>query len=152
MAPVAAAHPDDKDKSDTPTVEHYEWSTAKARLGVMVMSLTPELREYFGAAKDRGVLVAKVEPKSAAATAGIAVGDVIVDVRGHTVDDATDVISALAIAKKGDTVSVQVIRNKKPLTLQAKITDTTMSMLDDLWPKWFQDFLNPHKPEQTARM
>ena len=46
--------------------EHLEFSTGKARLGVYVMSLTPELRKHFGAGDD-GVMVARVEPMSAAA-------------------------------------------------------------------------------------
>jgi S1-C subfamily serine protease len=59
------------------TVEKFEWSTSKGRLGVMVMSLTPELRKHFGAPDDRGVLVAHVEPDTPAAKAGVEVGDVI---------------------------------------------------------------------------
>ena len=82
-----------------PDVETFEWSTmtSKGRLGVMVTGLTPELRTYFGTDKDRGVLVARVEERSAAATAGLRVGDVIVEVRGHKIEDGADVIAALAL-------------------------------------------------------
>ena len=34
--------------------DKYELSTSRPRLGVMVMSLTPELRKHLGAAEDRG--------------------------------------------------------------------------------------------------
>ena len=59
--------------------QHFEWSmsTGRGRLGVMVLGLTPELREHFRAPSDRGVMIARVEPKSVAETAGLAVGDVL---------------------------------------------------------------------------
>src|SRR5512147_2865056 len=113
-APASVAAGPSKDPWSTPqsnTVEKFEWSTAKGRLGLMVMSLTPELRKHFGAAEDRGVLVAHVEPSTPAAAAGIAVGDVIVGVRGHKVDAAPDVLSALADVTKGERVTVELLRD-----------------------------------------
>lgn len=112
-------------KGHGPNVQRFEWSmfSSKGRLGVMVMSLTPELRSHFGADQDRGVLVARVEPGSAAAQAGVAVGDVLVEVRGTPVDGATDVMHALDGANKGDRVALRVIRDGKPLSLTATMTD-----------------------------
>ena len=75
MPASAAAGPFNDSWSSPQIFEKYEWSTSKGRLGVMVMSLTPELRKHLGAAEDRGVLVAHVEPGTPAASAGIAVGD-----------------------------------------------------------------------------
>jgi membrane-associated protease RseP (regulator of RpoE activity) len=172
VAPLSAAadrSPSDHPPADRPQIETFEWSTATdhARLGVMVIGITPELRKHFGAAEDRGVLIARVEPKSAAATAGLEVGDLIVEVRGHAVDSAGDVLSALAPAKQGDPVSIAVIRDRRPLTLQAKLTTppprataAPPRWLDDWFdemrhrfrnPDWFEDMLPPFpspKPEQ----
>jgi len=51
---------------------NFEWSTSQdSRLGVMVIGLNSELRSFFGAPKDRGLLVAQVAPDSPAARAGI---------------------------------------------------------------------------------
>jgi S1-C subfamily serine protease len=74
-APTSVAAGPSNDPWSTPraqTVEKFEWSTAKERLGVMVMGLTPDLRKHFGAPEDRGVLVAQVESGTPAATAGMA--------------------------------------------------------------------------------
>src|SRR5215510_6416279 len=60
------------------------------RLGISVETLTPQLRDYFGA-KD-GVLVKSVTDGSAAAKAGIKAGDVITAVNGTHVEDASDVV------------------------------------------------------------
>ena len=164
VAPLSAAadpQPSDRPSAARPQIETFEWSTATdhARLGVMVIGLTPELRKHFGAAEDRGVLIGRVEPKSAAAAAGLAVGDLIVEVRGRAVDSAGDVLSALAPAKQGDTVSIAVIRDHKPLTLQAKLTTpppragaASPRWLNDWFeemrrgfrnPDWFEDMLPP---------
>jgi membrane-associated protease RseP (regulator of RpoE activity) len=136
---AAIAEPDKKSSDPWGHVETFEWmsSSQGARLGVMVMSLTPELRGYFGAPDDKGVLIAKVEPGSAAAAAGLEVGDVIVDVKGNAVDEASDVIESLAGAKTGDTIKVAVVRDHKPLSLDAKITATRSATKAE--PKWLED-------------
>ncbi|HWU87647.1 MAG TPA: PDZ domain-containing protein [Kofleriaceae bacterium] len=144
-APASAiAKPHDRRPDDSWT-ETYAWSTAtsRGRLGVMVIGLTPELRSHFGAPSDRGVLIGRVEPKSAAATAGLAVGDILTAVRGKAVDSAADVLSVLAKAKKDDTVSLSVIRDRKPLTLSAKmLDDPPPPMVKAPWPGWMKDWFD----------
>lgn len=145
-APASAlASPDaPAPKSDDPTTQTFEWSmsTSRARLGVMVIGLTPELRTHLGAPSDRGVIVGRVEPHSAAAAAGLAVGDVITTVKGEAVDDGGDVLAALASSKKGDTVSIAVIRDRKPLTLSAKLVNDAgpTSMSNAPWPAWIREW------------
>ena len=154
-APASAVAGPSNDSSSTPstTFEKLEWSTSKGRLGVMVMGLTPELRKHFGAAADRGVLVARVEPGTPAAAAGIAVGDVIVEVRGNTIDNASDVLSALADVGKGQSATIQLVRDGKPRTLQATLADDARpSMLDPSWsrPSWLRDFMKPQHPQPST--
>lgn len=154
----------DPPRSPKPQIETFEFSTmaSKGRLGVMVMSLTPELRTFFGAPSDRGVLIARVEPGSAAEAAGIAVGDVLVDVKGTQVDDALDVLSTLAGGKQGDAIQLGVIRDKQRMTRTATLTEDApprsarppLSLLDDALPgmDWLRDLLaDPHRPDRTTR-
>lgn len=131
-APLSAVAGPDSTKPDEPSTETFEWSTtpSRARLGAMVMGLTPELREHFGAPADKGVMVARVEPNSSAAAAGLAVGDILTDVKGESVDSAIDVLSALATTKKNETVSISVIRDHKAVTLTAKMTNEPPMMHD----------------------
>jgi C-terminal processing protease CtpA/Prc len=156
---VAGPSPDTKGTQPDDQVEHFEWSMSmgRARLGVMAMSLTPELRTYFGAPSDRGVLIGRVQPDSAAAAAGLQVGDVLVQVKGDTVDDATDVIDSLSSAKKGERVDLSVIRDKRAMRLSAKMTDdpAPATSFDRApfkeWPKWlddwFEDMPRPWAPQ-----
>lgn len=123
------------------TVEKLEWSSAKARLGVMVMSLTPELRKHFGAPEDRGVLVAHVEPGTPAASAGIEVGDVIVGVRGQKIDAAFDVISALDELGKGEHARVDVVRDGTSRTLDATLASPGAPHLTWSLP-WLRDWMS----------
>jgi membrane-associated protease RseP (regulator of RpoE activity) len=91
------------------------------QLGVHVGSMTGELREFFGAPRDRGVLVSQVEKDSAAAKAGVQVGDVIVSVDDAGIDEPWDVLSALADKAKGDSVEVLVVRNRQQVKLTAAV-------------------------------
>lgn len=142
-ASVAAGPSNDpRSTAQSQTVEKFEWSTAKGRLGVMVMSLTPELRKHFRAPEDRGVLVAHVESGTPAATAGIEVGDVIVEVHGKKIDAAPDVLSALADVGKGEHAKIELVRDGKSRTLDATLADNGMASMT--WsPPWLRDWMKP---------
>jgi membrane-associated protease RseP (regulator of RpoE activity) len=141
----AAAGPDSHDTF----VERFEWSTGKSRLGVLVNGLTPELRAHFGAPADRGLLVARVEPGSPAAKAGIAVGDVLLEVGGTPIDRASDVLEALS-ATSGKPVAVAVIRDRKRTTIDVTPTPTktTAAPPSPLWELMRKMF--PNLPTTTT--
>jgi predicted metalloprotease with PDZ domain len=128
-----------------------EWLPGTARLGVMVMTLSPELRAHFGSTDQTGVLVARVEPGSPAAIAGIVVGDVIVDVKGIKVDEAGDVRAALANLGKEQRASVKVLRDKKLQTFDVRFDRSTTGMLDALpGLRWLREMLaTPDRPSST---
>ena len=70
-------------------------SPAEAAIGFTVEKLTPELSEQLGYQNERGVVVSKVNPKSAAALAGIKKGALIIAVDQHpvtTVQEFQDMI------------------------------------------------------------
>ena len=154
-APASAVAGPSPTSGPSSTVEHVEWSAGKGRLGVMVMPLTPELREHFGAQKDRGVLIANVEPGSPAAKAGMDVGDVLVAVRGQPITDASDVLGALADLGPGQKVSVALVRDGKPRTLDVTLANhatTFSSPFDEPWFKtWFTPLERPTpRPRETT--
>ena len=92
---------------------------SRARLGVTVQSLTPELEEYFGASNG-GVLVSSVAQDSAAAKAGLKAGDVITSINGARVSDSGDLMREIGDAT-GE-VTIVVLRDKNELTLKATLT------------------------------
>ena len=91
----------------------------RARLGIGIQPLTPQLAEYFGA-KD-GVLVTTVEPDSAAAKAGLRAGDVITAVGETTVSSPSDLSRAVRRADEGSELTITYTRDKKSETTKAAI-------------------------------
>jgi S1-C subfamily serine protease len=151
-APASSvAGPSDQPSTDSWSVEKFERSTSKGKLGVMVMGLTDELQTHLGSTDKTGVLVARVEPRSPAARAGIAVGDVIVEVRGRAIDNAGDVIAALADVGKNEHASVKIVRDKKLMSLDVRFTNDMTSTLD-AWPglKWLRDMFELGAPMRSS--
>lgn len=119
FAPEAPMPPD---APDAPMGWVMHMGQPKARLGTQVSTMTSELRTFFGAPEDMGLLVQHVEPGSAAEAAKVQVGDVLVEVDGHRIVNVSDVRDALADRSKGHVVDVVVVRKKKRKTLKATLT------------------------------
>jgi membrane-associated protease RseP (regulator of RpoE activity) len=93
----------------------------RGRLGIQVMELSPELRGHFGAPPGGGVLVSRVEDASAARAAGVQAGDVIVEVDGDEVASGSEIVGAIGDRKKGEAVSIVVLRDRARRTLSATL-------------------------------
>lgn len=128
-AAPAAAHPHDRPPFDP---EIFTFFTDKhpggARLGVKVQAMSEDLRDYFGAPRDAGVLVNSVVKDSPAEKAGVKPGDVITEVDGKKVEDTRELISALFDAK--EEAALTVIRDKRSLKLHAKLGDSPRARLE----------------------
>jgi serine protease Do len=98
--------------------------TTRARLGVQLNPLSPQLAEYFGAAEG-GALVASVTKDSAADKAGLKAGDVITSINGDKVRGTDELIDELRDAT-GE-VTIGIVRDKKASTLKATIEPATVS-------------------------
>ncbi|MDX2089994.1 MAG: PDZ domain-containing protein [Kofleriaceae bacterium] len=98
-------------------------TSSKGRLGVAVVEISPELRSHFGAPADRGVLVNVVKADSPAAKAGLRVGDVVTEVDGQPATSAMDMLEAMSDRKKGEAVSLAVLRAGKRTELTATLTE-----------------------------
>ncbi len=96
-------------------------SLGRGFLGVGLLNITDELRQFYGAPADAGVLVSRVEEDSPAAAAGLAVGDIITEVDGHAVERPFDVIRGVGRLAPEDTVELGVVRAGAPLTLTATL-------------------------------
>lgn len=96
-------------------------SVQHGRLGVEVQTVTQALADSFKLKAPGGALVAKVEPGSAAANAGLKAGDVILSFDGKPVVESGDLASRVSIAPPGEKVALEISRDGKPMTLTAKI-------------------------------
>lgn len=81
---------------------------ASRQIGVSVYPVTKQLGQRFGV--EGGVMVSNVAENSAAARAGIAAGDIIVEVDGKAVKNNLDVVRFINEKKDGD-VTLTVVSN-----------------------------------------
>jgi C-terminal processing protease CtpA/Prc len=112
----------------------------RGRLGVRVQAMTEDLREFFGAPADRGVLVAKVEPDSAASQAGVLVGDVIVFADGRPVRRPLDLTAIIESTGPPHEVTLVVLRDRERLTLRAQVKASAIPRFDrDRWTEMMRE-------------
>jgi serine protease Do len=92
-------------------------------IGVYLDSLNKELLEFFGVKEDNGLLVNQVTKGSPAEKAGLKVGDVIIRADGKKMTSTSDLSAAVQKKKKGDKIKLDLVRDKKPLSLEVEIAE-----------------------------
>jgi serine protease Do len=102
-----------------------------SRLGVEVQTLDQSLADSFKLKSPNGALVAKVVADSAAAEAGLKVGDVILKYDGSPIIDAGQLSAKVGVTAPGAKVSLDVWRNGKPLSLTATIGNAAQASADE---------------------
>lgn len=103
----------------TPAPRPFTFSLRSgSTLGVTVSDMSDQLAEYFGAKE--GALVTSVTGDSAAARAGVRAGDVITAINGQEVKVPGDVRRATQRLAPGAEFTIDVLRDKKKVTLKGK--------------------------------
>ena len=125
----------------------------RGRIGVQVDAMTLELRRYFQAPEDRGLLVVRVEPDRPAARAGLRVGDVIVSAGGEPVCEPFDLVRMVAAAPAGEAIQLGVLRDAEERTLRVEPEGEP-----SLWAEperlgtWFEEKLHRGSRELRERL
>jgi serine protease Do len=96
-------------------------SIERGYLGVRIQPINDDLAASLGLARNRGEFVQAVDPGSAGATAGLQAGDVVVRVDGKEVTPEQTLSYIVANERPGARIPIDVIRNGKPLTLNATV-------------------------------
>jgi serine protease Do len=91
------------------------------RLGVQVQNIDQSLADSFKLNSPAGALVAKVEPDSAAAEAGLKPGDVILEYNGAPVKDASTLSMRVNTTAPGEKATLKIWRDGESKTLSTKI-------------------------------
>jgi serine protease Do/serine protease DegQ len=94
---------------------------SRGSLGIAVQELNPALAEALGMDTSRGTIIAQVESDSPAERAGLAVGDVILEINGRPIHSATDVHNRVGMLRIGTSVDLVVQRDGQQRTLTAVI-------------------------------
>jgi Do/DeqQ family serine protease len=99
-------------------------SVKRGLLGVNIVTLTPDTAKALSLPENsQGVLVSQVTEASAAAKAGIRPGDVITAINGTSIKSNTELRNAIGLSRIGETLDVALIRDRKPLHVNAVIVD-----------------------------
>lgn len=90
-------------------------------LGVGIQEVDRNLAESFGLERPRGALISQLETGGPAEKAGVQIGDIVVSLDGHAIEESADLPHVVGLVKPGTTVKLDVIREGKPLTLQVTV-------------------------------
>jgi len=102
-----------------PTVETLirDGKVSHGYIGIGINDVTPENSKFFKMTDADGALVTQVEPNSPGAKAGLKIGDVITELDGRKITDASDLQVAVGLKAPGTTIKLGVLRDGKDLTL-----------------------------------
>jgi serine protease DegQ len=109
----------------TDTVEELiaDGEASHAFLGIQPSPITPQLAERFDLGTDTGVLVLDVVEGSAAESAALEPGDVIVEMGGQPIRQVPDLYAVLRGNDAGDTVTITVVRGGERRELEVTFTE-----------------------------
>jgi serine protease Do len=93
----------------------------QAYLGVRIQGLSSDLGDYFGVDEGEGVLVLEVVEDSPAEDAGLKAGDVILEIDGEKMEDASDLVEYIGEQEPGDEVDITFKRKRRTRTLEVEL-------------------------------
>jgi len=94
----------------------------RAWLGVAIQDLTAEIREYYEAKDQKGVLVTEVYQGNPADKGGIKASDIITAVDGKTVTSARDLSRAIAESPVGKEIPISIVRGGEKETVHVALS------------------------------
>lgn len=95
--------------------------TRRGWLGVRIQNVDDATAEALGLKRPRGALIAGVDPKGPASTAGLEAGDVIVSFDGREVETSRDLPRIVANTPIGKDVDVRLVRKGQEQSKTVKI-------------------------------
>jgi Do/DeqQ family serine protease len=94
---------------------------SRGYIGVMLQDLNGDLANEFHVNTSHGAVVAKVDPGTPGAKAGLQPGDVIVGINGQKVDGMADATLKVTEHAPGSTIVLDVIRNGSPMKVNVTL-------------------------------
>lgn len=105
--------------------------TGRPALGVTVLGITDAQTAAQYNVSTPGVYIVSVEEGGAAAKAGLQVRDMLVSVDGNAISTTADVVAYIQDKQVGDTVEIQVARDKQVITAKVTLGERTAETASD---------------------
>jgi S1-C subfamily serine protease len=141
-APEATPKPPRAPRVQKRLIERFEnwpgWAKRKY-IGTYMESLNKELLDFFGVKEESGLLVNRLTKDGPAEKAGVKVGDVVVRVDGKKVTSVGGLSELIQDKNKGDKVKLEIIRDKKPITIEVEVSEEESPGITDFYltgPAW----------------
>jgi serine protease Do len=111
----------------------------RGEIGVRAQTITPIMAKLLELSQDWGVILGDVFPGTPADQSGLRLGDIILSLNGKQMENGRQFNVNLYSKGVGDTVTLEVMRNGKPMTIE-----TTVIERDDDYEK-FASFVSPEE-------
>jgi len=98
-------------------------ATRRPWLGIVGLSITQEIARYYGLPVDHGVLVTKVAEGSPAEAAGMAEGDIILEIGNVELGRIEDLVAHVHKRKVGENVRIFALRNGREHFFELKLSE-----------------------------
>jgi len=95
----------------------------RGRVGVQVQDVTSEIASAIGMDHPMGALIARVEPGSPAAKAGLKQGDVVLEVNGVSVRNSSDLRNRIGLVRIGEKVDLTYRRQEEQRSTSVRVAD-----------------------------
>jgi len=89
--------------------------------GMRIQTIDEQIAKYYSLDETRGVIITQILPDSPAKRAGLKVGDIIVQVENYRINDDQTIIGVFQEFRKGQTVTLNILRDNKLMTVQMKL-------------------------------
>ena len=93
----------------------------RAWLGIAMKNVDDAVAQRFGMDAPQGVYVETVMDDSPASKAGLKILDIILKIDGHVMNSSNEIQNFIAMKKPGETVSLSLLRNGKPMDVAVKL-------------------------------
>ena len=93
---------------------------SRGYLGAAIQNVTPDIAESLGMHEPKGALVAELTPGGPAEKGGLQSSDVIVELNGHVVGNATELTRLVGQTHTGDLIHLKVLRGGKPMMIDVR--------------------------------
>ncbi|GCE08863.1 2-alkenal reductase [Dictyobacter aurantiacus] len=95
--------------------------SGRADIGVNVVSVDPDIADQAQLPVDHGALIVNVKPDSAAATAGLKRGDIIVEANNQSIQDTAMLQDFLINKSPGQTITLQIYRGNQQMPVKVQL-------------------------------
>lgn len=147
IAQQTTASIQDKDERDEPYFFSMSLGAGGSFLGVTTEEVTPDVVRRLNLKEERGALITRVMPDSAAANAGLQKDDVIVRWNGAPVESASQLHRLIGETPSGRTVRLGIVRAGRDMEIRV----TLGKRPEPPWSREFRGRLDRETQEQVRK-